>query len=258
MFYGTISQEGDVRSDCSHSNNFSVEKRSEDGLFIITFDQYLKYRPTVTLAALNKSGNRTGLVSYAWEGTRRLKIYTGDAQNRIHRAFSFVATPGMMRHFEVTDDHDTITLVPTVKNFKNSNGKKTKVLVLEAKHPGLNIFLDKGTKLIAVGSRLNATLSTRTVKLEGHTWNLSAWTYGVGQGPYGTKWAEDENDDDVLVSPTLQLGREDDYLLSSPFAFAILGELDGTPDPDNGIPERITSDPVVQLSSVAAGGLILS
>lgn len=170
--------------------------------------------------------------------------------------FSFSVRCGMTRVFDVSTD-DTVTLTPKVVLFNNKT-----ILVLETDHVNLKIgdelYLDKGTVLIGVGETMKLELSPSVVGYTPpggveRTWDLTGWTYGGGYGHQGKTWGAPDYPNHFSVDAS----NDGHGPATTLYTFAIKGVLQGDADEDNGITKHISSDPVVRLSSVPPGGLML-
>ncbi len=267
MFYGTISSTGTINSNHACSNNFSVQKTGT-GTYSIYLNQYLSYRPSLSLTCPGTGGSSVTTATYAWASTsapfQKVTVYTQsitkNSVDPVDAEFSFMTMCGKTTTFDMKGQ-STIDITPSVVSFTNttvSGGKststKTYVIVLKAALPGGgSVFLDKGTSFVAIGSTLTGRLTTTTVTAPGttNTWDLSAWTQDEGKGAHGTAWAKDGGG---LKSKSLTVDAAVG-LVSSQFTFVITGTLQKAAV---GVPTYITSDPLGRLSPVPGGGLVLS
>lgn len=283
MFYGAVTSSGTIDTTIANSNNWTVSKIAT-GYYKIVLNQYINYKPEVTVtcnlngAPSSSAMARSAYVGFQQDSSNRWNIYvntvyyssksTSSNGSPTHShtyytlsahnlPFSFRANTGMTRVFEVPDDDSTIELIPEVVEF---NG--TKVLALKTNYSKLQVsgaalYIDKGSELVGVGDSMGLTLSSTTVSLGDDTWDLTGWTYGGNSGQTGKQWTNGTpgsgNANYLAVNPGQGQGQGP---LTTPFSFAIKGIKQDAPDSD---PDKyISSDPVVRLSAVAAGGLVLS
>lgn len=276
-FYGYVTSSGNKDLSRASSNNWSVERGTLDGngYYEITLDQYLHYAPSMVITPVNIVDSIpttaraqvtavaecliTGGTCRFYVTLREHRASSGEYPKRADKGFFFSVRSGMTKVFDVSTDN-TVTLVPEVVTFNNK-----KVLMLSTSHAKLKIgtnslYLDKGTVLIGVGTVMKLKLSTTTVTDNNHTWNLTGWTYGGGHGATGGQWVAEPQAGDasnpqsanyLSVSPG-----GDNGPATTPYTLAIKGVYSGTPP--TGVPQYISSDPIVRLSAVAPGGMTLS
>ncbi len=242
MFYGTINSNGTIHTASAHSNNFSVKGKGS-GQFVVTFNEYMYYEPNFVVTAISNNSGKGHAVNAEWymsssdenQPFQATVITSRVDQQANDYSFTFRARTGQSRIFAAT----TLTLTPKVITFQD-----TEVLVLTTTIGGETLYLDKGTVLIGVGTRMTLRLGASSVVHEGTTWDLTGWTYGGGSGPNGASWSDGTfqlETDPAGSGPT-----------TTPYLFAIKGvRSSGTGQ------QNISTDPVVRLSSVPPGGISL-
>lgn len=245
MFYGTISSDGSIDSDAAHSNDFSVDKGSS-GTYVITFNQYMHYKPALVATAISNNTGSHHAVNAEWSisggGSEPFKATVTTSrvdQGASHYPFTFRARTGMTKIFTA----ETLSLTPEIIDFRHA-----KVLALSTTIDGKTVYLDKGTVLIGVGTSMKLALVRSSVSDGGSTWSLSGWTYGGGSGPSGAPWSTDDG------APYFKLETDPSGSgpATTPYTFAIKGvRTTGSGQ------QYVSTDPVVRLSSVPPGGISL-
>lgn len=283
MFYGGVTNDGNVDTGMANSNNWTVSYQSR-GFYKISLNEYIHYRPLVTVvphqnaqqalspriayaSSVQANSQWSIYVNTAYQTTPGTAPSTGSSGSPAHThtysynyftavnlSFCFSVRSGMTRVFNVDPANTTITLIPSVVTFNNR-----KVLVLSTDYSKLQIgsssfYLDKGTELLGVGSELDLKLSTSSVSDGTYTWNLTGWTYGGGYGANGKQW---DSTPGSGSSNRLTVNPSQSQQLTTPYTFAITGVATGATLPP-AEDQYISTDPVVRLSNVSPGGLILS
>jgi len=250
MSYGTITSDGTIDTTFSFSNDFSV-RRSKDGTYVITFLQWMGTQPmlVITPSTPDPSSSHSASYTIGCDDYQRYQatVYIYHDTKRESRGFGFEARFGHALTFDATKN-PTLSLEPSLISFGSPS---TTVLVISTTIANINVGgttkslttkLDKGTALMGVGSRLSLSLSAPSVSDgRGNTWDLQGYTYGGGAGPTGRAWSDGQD--------TLLL--DGDSPATTPELFVIKGE----PRSSNSNQAKLSTDPLVRLSSVPPGGL---
>ena len=240
MYYGQIDGEGNLIDGSAYSNNFTAS--GGGGTVEITLNQWTYYAPTFTLTNSPSPGSQRNYTStYSVARSSRsspwvVTVKTYDANGQAtSRNVSFRGECGLSRVFSA----QTLTLIPTIIDFQGA-----KVLAIQTTIGRESIYLDEGTMLIGVGTRMKLELGQLSVSDgNGNTWALTGWTYD-GAHANGEQWPS--SGFELAADP------EGAGPSTTPYLFAIKG----VRTQGNG-PQYISSDPVVRLSSVPPAGLSL-
>ncbi|MGH1345623.1 MAG: hypothetical protein ACRBN8_28925 [Nannocystales bacterium] len=238
MYYGQIDGDGKLLTESAYSNNFRAS--GGGGTVTITLGQWTYYAPTFTLTNSPSSGSQQDYCS-TYSISRpdqsspwRVTVQTYDSNGRpTTRNISFRGDCGMRRVFTA----QTLTISPKIVDFQGA-----KVLALHTTVAGETIYLDEGTVLIGVGTKMKLELGHTSVSDDdGNTWALTGWTYD-GNITSGTQWPS--SGFELATDP------EGAGPATTPYLFAVKGiRTEGSGQ------QYISSDPVVRLSSVSPAGL---
>lgn len=274
MYHGSIDNNGNIVTAFAHSNDFSAAKVEvgKDHHYEITFNQWTMYKPTLAITmAPDEKGGPSLKYTYKLEdrtdvGNRWVAKVIPDNPSADHNGISFHARTGMRRIFDADDltgDDNELTLEPEVITFHTVDGngiaKDVKVLVLKTNESVLKmgsdaLYLDKGTALVGVGSKMRLKLKTLVAEDPDDStkkWDLTGWTYGLGSAS-ADKWKTAGTGDDTYAYYDLSIDHTDDNAgpATPPYLFAVKAK----PQAGN-THGYLSTDPLVRLSGVAPGGL---
>lgn len=252
MFYGTIKDDGNLDTHASFSNNFSVSK-SDTGVYCITFEQWMGVKPTMLITPSTSNPSSSHSAAYTIDqlddGRYQATVYIYHDTKRESRGFGFTTGVGHALTFDATaQPNDTLVLEPSVIAFGPDN-VPTLVLessiVLGSRLGTMHVTLDKGTRLYGVaedGGTMTLSLSKTSVTLGKTTWDLVGWVFGGGSGQTGTPWPDGRLT--LAISGEPNQGPE-----TTVGSFVVVG----TPRTEGA--SRISSDPLVRLSSIPPAGV---
>lgn len=252
MFYGTITDDGRLDTQASFTNNFSAS-RSGTGVYRIIFEQWVGTKPTLLITPNTSSPSASHSAAYTIDllddGRYQATVYIYHDDERESRGFGFTACLGHALTFDATaQPNDSLVLEPSVIAFGPDEVPTlvlTSSISLGPRLGTMCVTLDKGTQLYGVaedGGTMTLCLSSSSVTLGKTTWDLVGWVFGAGCGQTGTQWLDGQLT--LCISDDPDRGPE-----TTVESFVVVGT------PRTGEGPRISSDPLVRLSSIPPAGI---